>query len=1076
MRVHARVWVLSLICGVLLGAVFASTALAVEEVPLVEKFVATNCKSSAPKCGEEFKEERENPLTKEKEKYFEPKAEITVPEAEAEGETQAGGRVPYGVTDFKVLTIPGGKYANGTVEPTERVTHIRTDVAPGLATNPFAVPMCSTAQFGTELVPKSGFFTAPTEACEESEIGVQDATVFGGPFGDLALKGTVYDLEPGGSETLENGQKLAALYGVALKLPKQITGILLGKGFKEAEEAGAEPGVGGFPSLPTQKYLEEQQYYAHTLIKGSVEWGKEARGTGAGDFHDFFEIEVSPELPLIRSRLSFFGQSGDGGFITNATNCPGNLTTSLKVTDLEGKEAPVKTFTTPIGLTGCNELEEFAPKFALTPASTLSDSPNEFSAEAVEEHEPEETDVSQVKSASFTLPEGMTLNPAAAAGLESCTTDQAHQISGGIFAEPFGVECPSGSKLGTVSLNVPTLPDGTLTGNVYLASGSKSNTITDPPYDIYVVANSQKYGISVRLFGETVPNPTTGQLTTYFNTPPEQPFTDLKINFDRGALAPIANPLLCGTPQGSASFTPTSGQPVSTSAFGVNITGCASSPPPFALAQSTENEVETGGSHTSFTFNLARSDGNGYLKTIKTSLPLGLVGAIPDVTLCEEAQANAGTCGAASKIGNVTVLAGAGSSPYPFKGSAYLTGAYNGAPYGMSIVVPAIAGPFNLGPVVTRATLNIDKTTAQVTAESVLPTIVKGIPLRLRSISLTINRQGFLYNPTNCTTQATLSTLTSTEGATQTGLSSPFTVTGCEALKLAPKFAASTSANVSRTNGTSLTTTLTQVPGESNIKSVKVQLPKQLPSRDSTLKQACLAATFEANPESCPKGAVVGTAEAVTPTLPGTMKGNAYFVSHGGAAFPDLDLVLKDQGVVVILVGNTDITNGITTTTFATTPDVPVSSVKVSLPAKSNSAVGGFGDLCHKPLTMPTTITGQNGKVTKQNTVISVSNCGVKVVGHKVSGSTAILTVQTFAAGRISGSGSWPSSGSSRSTNVVKQVAKNLSQAYKSVTLKVPLATKGRNKRKPLKVRIRVGFLPKKSGPHSQAFVTVTFR
>ena len=129
----------------------------------------------------------------------------------------------------------------------------------------------------------------------------------------------------------------------------------------------------------------------------------------------------------------------------------------------------------------------------------------------------------------------------------------------------------------------------------------------------------------------------------------------------------------------------------------------------------------------------------------------------------------------------------------------------------------------------------------------------------LRSINLNVNRQGFLYNPTNCATQATLSTLTSTEGATQTGLSSPFTVTGCEKLKLAPKFAATTSSKVSRANGTSLATTLTQVPGESNIKSVKVQLPKQLPSRDSTLKQACLAATFEANPDNCPKGANVGT-------------------------------------------------------------------------------------------------------------------------------------------------------------------------------------------------------------------------
>ena len=1071
MRLHARVWVLSMICGVLLGAVFASSALAVAEVPVVEKFVATNCKASAPACGQEFKEERENPLTTEQEKYFEPKAEITPTEAKNEGETQAGGRVPFGVTDFKVLTVPGGEYSKGTVQPTLRITHIRTDVAPGLATNPFAVPMCTTAQFGTESVPGSHLFTAPSpaespEGCGESEIGTQDATVFGGALGDLALEGKVYDLVPGGEETLENGQKLAALYGVALKLPVPISGILLKGGFEKAEGEGAVPGENGFPSLATQKFLEEQQWFAHTLIKGSVEWGKEARGTGVGDFHDFFEIAVSPELPLIRSRLSFVGTSGNGGFITNATSCPGNLTTSLKVRDLEGNEAPVKTFTTPIGLTGCDELEPFGPKFALTPASTLSDSPNEFSAEATEEHEPEETDVSQVKSASFTLPEGMTLNPAAAAGLEACTVDQAHQVSGGVFGEPFGVECPSGSKIGTVSLNVPTLPDGTLTGNVYLASGSKSGTITDPPYDIYVVANSQKYGVSVRLFAETVPNLATGQLTTFFNTPPEQPFTSLKLNFDRGALAPVANPLLCGTPQGSASFTPTSGQPVATSAFGVNITGCASSPPPFALTQATENEVETAGSHTSFTFSLTRSDGNQYLKTIRTALPLGLVGAIPDVTLCEEAQANAGTCSAASRIGSVSVQAGSGSSPYTFRGSVYLTGSYKGAPYGMSIVVPAIAGPFNLGNVVTRATININQSTAQGTVESEVPTIYKGIPLRLRSIKVDINRQGFLYNPTNCTTEATLSTLTSTEGATQTGLSSPFQVAGCEKLPLAPRFSATTSAKVSRSTGTSLVTTLTQLPGESNIKSFKVQLPKQLPSRDSTLKQACLQATFEVDPAKCPAGANVGTAEAVTPTLPGKMTGKAYFVSHGGAAFPDLDLVLEDQGVRIILIGNTDISNGITTTTFASVPDAPVSSVTVKLPAQSNSAVGGYGDLCRRPLKMPTTITGQNGKITKLDPTIAVSGCGVKVIGRKVVGHMAYLTIQTFAPGRISASGPG-----------VRHVKRWLNFASRHALLKVPLSGYGASRHKPLRVRIRVGFWPKKRGAaHSRTSVKVTFR
>lgn len=1064
MRLHARVWVLSLICGVLLAG--ALPAVAGAQVIGIEKFVATNCKVEG--CGQEkkaeskeFVEEEGVPVEKTFQ-FFEPKKEITVGEAHAEGFTQAGGRVPYGVTDFKLASV--GEYPERI--PTAATTHIRTDVAPGLATNPFAVKTCSLAAFGGGPLASKGLFEAPGAECSESKIGTQEATIYTGKyptagFGDVPVSGAVYDLVPAASEHMANGAGLAALYGVAVKLPKFLTEAELKAAF--AKEPIGEPLL--------EKALEAKQWYSHSLIKGSVEWGKEARGTEAGDYHDYFEIEAAASPPLLRSRLVFEGTSGNGAFITNATSCPGNLTTSLTLEGValegfpeQGKSGSTRsTFTTPIGLEGCNALV-FAPKFTFTPSSTLSDSPAEFSTEASEEHNPAAIDVSQVRSASFTLPEGMTLNPSAAAGLEACTTTQAHQVSGGVFGEPFGVECPVGSKIGTVSLNVPTLPDGSLTGSVYLASGSTSGTITGPPYDLYVVANSATYGISVRLFGETVPSPTTGQLTTYFNSPPEQPFTSLKLTFERGVLAPIANPLICGPAQGSASFTPTSGEAVKTIAFGPTITGCTGSTPPFALSQSTENENEQGGGHTSYAFRLARADGNGYLKKIRTSLPLGLVGAIPDVTLCAEAQANAGTCGAASKIGSVSVLSGAGSSPYTFYGTAYMTGPYGGQPYGMSIVVQAIAGPFNLGPVVTRASIAIDKFTSQATVESELPTIVKGIPIRLRAINLDVNRQGFLYNPTNCATQATLTTLTSTEGATQTGLSSPFTVTGCEKLPLAPKFSATTSANVSRATGTSLVTRLTAFPGESNIKSVKVQLPRSLPSRDSTLKQACVSATFEAGPTKCPSGSIVGTAEATTPTLPGTMKGNVYFVAHGNAAFPDLDLVLEDQGVQIILVGNTDITKGITTTTFASTPDVPVSSVTVSLPAKSNSAVGGYGDLCRNPLYMPTTITGQNGKVTKLNPVIAVTGCRVKIVGHRVFRHVLYLTIQTFGAGRISASG-----------NGLKFAWRNLSSASRTATLKVPLSNYGNRRHKPMKVKVRVGFVPKQKGPRSYAYVTVVF-
>jgi hypothetical protein len=398
-----------------------------------------------------------------------------------------------------------------------------------------------------------------------------------------------------------------------------------------------------------------------------------------------------------------------------------------------------------------------------------------------------------------------------------------------------------------------------------------------------------------------------------------------------------------------------------------------------------------------------------------------------------------------------------------------MTGPYNGAPFGLSIAVPAVAGPFNLGTIVTRSTISINPTTARVTAESVLPTIVKGIPIRLRSLSVNVNRQGFLLNPTNCSLEATESILTSTSGTVQSGLSSPFQAEGCSGLAFKPAFTASTSGKPSKANGASLVTTMTQVPGQANVKSVLVTLPKALPSRLTTLQKACLAKTFEENPLSCTKaapGSEVGTATAVTPTLPGVMKGPAFLVSHSNESFPSLELVLEGDGVRVIVEGKTDIKKGITTTNFETVPDVPVSSITVNLPLGPHSALATerlTTNLCTAKLVMPTVITGQNGKQVKQNTTIAPTGCGVQIVGRRVVGSTLYLTVETYSAGRISGSGSG-----------LKTTYRTLAAASKATTLKVPLSSSGRGRRRPFKVKVRVGFVPKK-GAHSSATVTVKF-
>jgi hypothetical protein len=207
----------------------------------------------------------------------------------------------------------------------------------------------------------------------------------------------------------------------------------------------------------------------------------------------------------------------------------------------------------------------------------------------------------------------------------------------------------------------------------------------------------------------------------------------------------------------------------------------------------------------------------------------------------------------------------------------------------------------------------------------------------------------------------------------------PFQITNCAALKFAPKFAASTKGKTSKANGASLSVKLSypQAPfgTDANIAKAKVSLPKQLPSRLTTIQKACTAAVFEQNPANCPAASILGHAKVITPIVPVPLEGPAYFVSHGGEAFPDLTIVLQGYGITVQLVGNTQIKNGITTNTFKATPDAPFSSFELDLPQGPHSALAANANLCSSRLTMPTELTAQNGLVFKQATRIKITGC-----------------------------------------------------------------------------------------------------
>ncbi|HEY2283898.1 MAG TPA: hypothetical protein VGH60_10155 [Solirubrobacteraceae bacterium] len=922
--------------------------------------------------------------------------------------TQAAGHPPWGGTKF-IMQHSGSNVEGSSVK------RIRVDVPPGLAANPQApMPKCTVKTFEHK----------PSECPAQSIVGTVEMEAVAEPLGLPltlpSLEGAVYNLEAPPGLPLD--------FGIAVE--------------------------------PAGELLSP----IHLFLEGHVAWWS--------DYHEYFEINNVPNeaqvnavlpvkapLKVLMSKLNFNGRAG-GDFLTLPSECSTTTTSHLEL-ESWSKEIATTTTHTPVGVGGCDNVP-FKPTVTVTPETDSSDQPDGATAvvQAPQKAGPEEINTADIRDVHVTLPEGMTMNPSAAHGLAACTKEQIG------IGTTHPVTCPAASKVGTVAIET-VLPPGSLAGSVYLGSPS-GGPITEPPYTIYLDAEST-LGVSVRLQGTVTPDPSTGRLRATFANNPQLTFSQIVLKFNGGPRAPVANPLVCGTTSVETLFTPYTGLAAALSATPFTTTGCPA-PLPFSLTQSTQSSNAAAGAYTSYTFNLNRGDGQQYLSHLQTTLPPGLVGAIPSVQLCGEPQAQAGTCAPASEIGKATANVGAGSEPYSFTGPVYLTGPYGGAPYGLSIPIPAQAGPFDLGSgacdcVITRVAIGVDPYTARVIATSSLPTIVKGVPLRLKSLSVAVTRPSFLFNPTSCGPLATESTLTSTFDATQS-VSSPFAATNCGALAFKPSFKAATAAKTTKLGGASLQVNLTEPAHQANIRSVLAQLPVQLPARLTTLQQACPEATFKQNPRICPIGSLVGGATVTTPVLPGKLSGPAYLVSHGGLAFPDLDLILEGDGVRVVLTGNTNIKKGITSSTFASIPDVPVSSFALSLPIGPHSALAANGSLCTRRLAMPTTIVAQNGKQVKQSTTISVRGCPVRIVRHRVRGNVVYLTVQTYAPGRLSGKG-----------NRLSGVSRNLKKAQGTVVLKVPLSRAGRTHKRPFKVRMRVGFVPRSKGEsRSVAYVTVRFK
>jgi hypothetical protein len=820
------------------------------------------------------------------------------------------------------------KLATDGNTPYGRARDIKIELPPGMLGNPQAVPRCTPDQFGnlacpfasqvgTSLVqviqPTAGFFTEPVY-----NMSPPRGTDIVARLGFIAVAGPVF---------------------INLRINPADFGLI----------AAAE-------GVPAASGLSQ----ATTTI-----WG-----VPSASVHDVDRI--TPE----EARIGGAPPEGrpvppSGPFLSNPTDC--SLVRQVRVT-ARSYQLPDQPSTMSAAfpeITGCDKLS-FAPAFTTAPTNPEAAAPTGLDTElsVPQSESPQSLATATMKSARVTLPPGFAINPAAADGLEACSAEQVG------YGEDVHSSCPDAAKIGSIEADVPALEDP-LRGAVFQRTPEPGHI-----FGFWVVADEQ--GVHLKLPAQVEPNPLTGQLTVVFDHIagldglPQVPVENLELNVFGGPRAPLATPAGCGTYLTEFSFVPWSGRPAAQGSTPMQITaGCGKGG--FAPRIQAGSLSSSGGHYAPFAFTLTRQDGESNPATIALHLPKGVLAKLAGVPLCPETAAVTGACPPASRLGSLAAASGVGAAPLwiPQPGKAptavYLAGTYKDAPYSVVSVVPAQAGPFDLGVVVNRSAIRVDPDTAQASVVTdPLPQFLEGVPLSYRAIHVLVDRPDFTLNPTSCQPKQTVATVTAVDGRVAEP-SDGFQATNCAKLPYSPHLRLAFKGSMKRTGNPAVRATLRQKPNQANSAGATVLLPKSEFIDNSHISNPCTRVQFAA--EACPPKSVLGTVVARTPLLDEPLRGNVYFRSNGGdRELPDLVADLRGQ-IRIVLVGYIDSVKSRVRTRFLGLPDAPVTSFTMKLFGGSRGLIENSRNLCTAKPRFELRLKAQNDRSRVTNPLIDLP-CG----------------------------------------------------------------------------------------------------
>jgi hypothetical protein len=662
-----------------------------------------------------------------------------------------------------------------------------------------------------------------------------------------------------------------------------------------------------------------------------------------------------------------------------------------------------------VSIEDCEEME-FEPTISAQPTTNLTDSPSGLDFTL---HQPQETELEDptppaaAKDVTVRFPAGLAINPSQAAGLGACTETQIGYTTTKGEAPRFNLapqSCPAAAKIGSFEVSSPALvartpdheveedPEGNpilevLHGSIYIAQPFANPFKT--LIAVYLVVEDEKTGIVAKLAGEGELDPTTGQITTTFKENPELPLEDIRAHIFGGPRGSFITPSLCGqftttadlvpwsAPEGESASPQGSFQTTQAPTGGPCPTSEAQLPNAPRFSAGTLNPAA--GKYSPLVFKLSREDATQRFSRIEATLPAGLSAKLAGVGICSEAEIAKArsreapekgaleqadpSCPATSEIGVIAASAGAGPTPYETTGHAYLAGPYKGAPVSLVTIAPAVAGPFDLGTVVVRIALYLDPATAQVRAVSdPLPTILDGIPLDLRQVSVFSSRPNFTLNPTSCAEKSFTGQAISTLG-TAAPLSERFQVGGCKSLPYKPTLGARLFGPTNRGAHPRLRSIFTAKAGEANTAKISFTFPKSEFIDQAHFRTICTRVQFAAN--QCPAGSVYGHVKAISPLLDYPLEGPIYLRSSSHK-LPDTVLALHGPAYQPIFIeadGRVDSVNGGLRVRFGSVPDAPLTKAIITTQGGAKGLFQNSTNICKGIHRATLKLDSQSGKV-----------------------------------------------------------------------------------------------------------------